>query len=810
MKKAILFTNAICCFFVGAHAIGMQHGLFRSQSTQGAPWQGTATIVNEQYHITVHADYLDVELAWTIEVGGNEPDSFKNALEIVGNLNLEDKSVVVGMVTWYKDMILKAKLKTNDVAREQYENVVQRSSDVPPPPRDPVLLEWIWDDNYDISIFPVTFGQTRRVRIRYLIPAYCSNGVNKIAYPHAFTDHAQVLIRKGPGVDSYRVETPSAQNIFENRLYESLSGADYNFEAHGLRHEKRISHIIPILAQAHEGSLFYEGDFSTSKFSGQMLHVTTMSGQEALKKSIIGHDYVILWRWNHPQILEKYARQIVEQSTLLQEFLENLDAAHMRAALIIDKEGGERITFSLDTKGGREYNRMIAWLTELSRREIVDPPMRDTPRTQDIPFDIQQAFQEFQNALKAAQELFDTQRTSLKHLLILCAGPRLVTSSIADQTVEWDGQIDVSMLESSVFSNGSPAPDPGLSTHRAYWPGVNMKQFLHTHRADIQVFAMVGNGVDTNRIAVIAESEGSSYCQPVGCRQMHLYSNRPMNNQIQWSVYRGDDLIAEYTETPQIVPMDDGMQYARLIGSSPHLTPLAPVMPSSMASTLGFVDEKYSLVALEEDALPPSVVRRLRDNGVPLLNSADIFPAADQRADIPVAEWLYVNPPEPMTEYVCGLNREIIPVPLGAPVMWAPEDVDIFVVPDMQPAPARIAPPQAPIMYAVDPEAYVDYESALFAAPPAAHVQTAGGFECFIINSSLVIESGALSSGTKTDLQIVLYDLSGRVVRRWSFAASSSRNRLIVPLENTVLGRGTYICRITGADKPMSRRFVTR
>jgi hypothetical protein len=37
-------------------AIGDQHGVFRSQSTQGKAWKGTATIEEESYRMTVYPD----------------------------------------------------------------------------------------------------------------------------------------------------------------------------------------------------------------------------------------------------------------------------------------------------------------------------------------------------------------------------------------------------------------------------------------------------------------------------------------------------------------------------------------------------------------------------------------------------------------------------------------------------------------------------------------------------------------------------------------------------------------------------------
>lgn len=77
-------------------------------------------------------------------------------------------------------------MKTKDFARKQYEEVVDRNSTVPPRPHDPVLLELVGDNNYDISIFPLGWGGTRKLRIRYLIPSIG----NTTGYPYAFSDHA--------------------------------------------------------------------------------------------------------------------------------------------------------------------------------------------------------------------------------------------------------------------------------------------------------------------------------------------------------------------------------------------------------------------------------------------------------------------------------------------------------------------------------------------------------------------------------------------------------------------------------------------
>jgi hypothetical protein len=787
MKYLFSVIFIFCLFAVTAHATGLQNGRFRCQATQGKWWEGTATIVEESFNITVLADYLDVELDWVIEVGGTEPDSFQNALEIVGNINLVDKSVVVGLLTWFNGMTLKGKLKTSEVAREQYEDVVQRDTTIKPPPRDPVLLERIRDDNYDISIFPVTFGETRHVRIRYLIPAFLVNGVNKVAYPHAFSGNAEVFIKKGDGVREFKVETYTSQVHYDNHNFLALSSAEYTFKAYGAGHAARINYIIPVISDKAGGSRFYTGDFSTGLFGGQMAHVTVMSGEEALQYTDLPEDYVILWRWNHPQILAKYARQIVAQSKLLQAFLESLDAANKRAALVIDKEGGERIIFRLDRKGSVEWDRMMAYLASLSAQAVTDPPMRNTPRGS-YAFDVQKAFEEFRHALIAAAAQFDEKSGALKHLLIICAGPKLVSGYVADQNVDWDGEINVSLLHSYFRSSGHSAADLGSAS---YWPGVNVDMFMNTHKANFRMTATVGNGTDTHSIEVQSPSqppEQKGYtCVKTGTREMHLFSSPALVREIKWTVYQGDMVLSEFTEKPQIVSLKDGMQYARVIGGSPHLFPMAESMPSSMASTLGFVDDEYSLVALEEDILPGVEAELYARAGVPLLKPDDIFAANDEIPDMPVDDWLAANRPEPMNKSVCHYYPYYYPMSGGDTVFysiglsmvsrsdamsfdWASAPMIL-----VNTAPALLPIPSASTINATDPEAYIDWDAPIAvesAGPPAPQK---GSIACYVTGRHLVINLAGFSLRARDRMELTLYDVSGRVVKRWRGSILSSR-----------------------------------
>ncbi|MEO6095203.1 MAG: VIT domain-containing protein [Fibrobacteria bacterium] len=258
-----------------ASAIGLQHGTFRSQSTQGPAWTGTAGIVKEEFNVTVYSDYLDVQLDWEIDVGGSEPASYKNALEIVGNINFEANATVVGMLLWNGDKILKAKLKTKDQARKEYETVVDRSSAAPQHPRDPVILEWIREGNYDISIFPVAWGGFRKMRFRYLIPS----AGGSMGFPHAFTDRAKYTLHPSNDIAGFDLTVYGSLNrvsVTDESLI--LNRSDYELRGYTWYYrDKPIPlRVTPIqnstASDSTKASTFFVGNFFGNGYSGQAVH----------------------------------------------------------------------------------------------------------------------------------------------------------------------------------------------------------------------------------------------------------------------------------------------------------------------------------------------------------------------------------------------------------------------------------------------------------------------------------------------------------------------------------------------------------
>ncbi len=249
-----------------AQAIGLQHGIFRSQSTQGATWLGEVEIAREHYDITVHRNFLDVTLEMEFRAAGTPPEEFRNALEIVGNMNFEMNSKVTSMLVWYKGKILKAKLKPKGLAREQYEEVVDRNAEVPPPPRDPVLLEWIQQDNYDISIFPVVWGESRKLRIRYVIPS--ADGNATMGYPHAFGENATAVVRADAATPAFEIHFGNGEPPLQSSSEVALDHREYALTAYSWGGSPVPTVIRALDAEPLESSVLHLGKISGFHFEG--------------------------------------------------------------------------------------------------------------------------------------------------------------------------------------------------------------------------------------------------------------------------------------------------------------------------------------------------------------------------------------------------------------------------------------------------------------------------------------------------------------------------------------------------------------
>jgi hypothetical protein len=170
--------------------IAPAYSTFQSRTTQGASWTGQVSLQSDEIRITVKPYYLDVEediILGAYSTSGATPSGDGNTLEIYGTFGLPANAVIVGALIWKNDStILKAKLKAKNNARAQYETIVDRNTAPPPKPRDPLLIEKTAANTYNLSLFPVTWGKARKLRIRYLIPQQLISNELQFSFNYSF------------------------------------------------------------------------------------------------------------------------------------------------------------------------------------------------------------------------------------------------------------------------------------------------------------------------------------------------------------------------------------------------------------------------------------------------------------------------------------------------------------------------------------------------------------------------------------------------------------------------------------------------
>jgi hypothetical protein len=230
-------------------------------------------------------------------------------------------------------------------------------------------------------------------------------------------------------------------------------------------------------------------------------------------------------------------------------------------------------------------------------------------------------------------------------------------------------------------------------------------------------------------------------------------------------------------------------------------------MPSSIASSLGFIDEKYTLVALEEDALPSEVANQYNSRGVPLLDPKDIF-AESNESVLTVASWLTANPPESM-------SKSSYPY-YYYPRMWLAGGDMVFkdvmlenVVPAKNTAgvAVRIATPAAQVISETSESVIYDYLSTNVNFLKSNKVSNK--VLVSVENGSLLVDLSLFDDKEFKNLTIVIFDLKGRIIRVLYPSLFVSK-RLHISTEQLGLSRGAYFMKINGNNIKISQRFIVR
>mgnify|MGYP001426978458 CR=1 FL=1 len=137
-------------------------------------WHEPCSIEEALVTVSPHGLYMEVGLFLTFESPGFIPQG--DSLEIEMKFDLPEGALLVDSWLWVEDEIIRAAILDRWTATTIYEGIVQRR-------QDPSLLYRLEDGRYRLQIYPLLAGQSRKVKITYLVPAQWSASEVSAALP---------------------------------------------------------------------------------------------------------------------------------------------------------------------------------------------------------------------------------------------------------------------------------------------------------------------------------------------------------------------------------------------------------------------------------------------------------------------------------------------------------------------------------------------------------------------------------------------------------------------------------------------------
>lgn len=166
----------ILLFFIGFSFLSNLSAQSYLRASSPDDWATTITAVDPDWHeylapaeideftyfINPQGIYTQVELFVTISQGYAEP-WWSNDMEIIWQFRLPQQAIVHDSWLWVEDEIVKADVVDFWTASQIYEDIVDRN-------QDPSLLYQLPNGSYEIRIYPLFHGESRRIKMSFLLP----------------------------------------------------------------------------------------------------------------------------------------------------------------------------------------------------------------------------------------------------------------------------------------------------------------------------------------------------------------------------------------------------------------------------------------------------------------------------------------------------------------------------------------------------------------------------------------------------------------------------------------------------------------
>lgn len=641
-----------------------------SRQTHGTGWWGSASLTKFDRRIIVHPYFLDIEEDIELAPSGQMPPDNLNTLEISGDFSLPAQSVITGILIWDGDNLLQGKLKGKEDARAAYEDVVDRNTTPPPRPRDPILIEKLdsqieWDsynkttmniDRYNCSIYPVTWGSSRRIRIRYLCPQKYINNELVMQIPPSFsTEVYECLTNVSQKISSYGdIDRITIRSYLDTTDYSLPTTLDIKYD------QIQLDNTYLKIPET-ENSMMVKTGFKDGDWKGNYAMYWGTPPDSLLIKAGLRREVVFLWKWNFwhtfvyddnsTKTISPYGIEAINQARQIYLSNINITSAGDKVGLLLEKGTPEsNRMFPLCRNNSKTFDSLQSFLASIDSSHLlsaisgVAPPIKiRVPEGERENF-FSQSTQAFDVSLKVICSLFSEHEKVLKHIVLISAGPVPEMPNLEDY---YHGSDDILEGKITISAYGSSPRYPS-----GYWPGIPMYRIVEKH-------ALLSDGEYVNRLW-IPEKKRARYSVTIR-NSNHSYTMEPSNiigGIIGWEkgnyIYQYDTLsvdtilfsghstsqwsdtlewkafnsqkkeLATYKSVPTIQSIENDTLCVKLWAGTN-----SPVSDTSFTSNrgarYGVVDKQYSLLALEEDVVSQADKELLENRGLPFLKDDEIF-----------------------------------------------------------------------------------------------------------------------------------------------------------------------------------------
>lgn len=653
--------RTVCGAFALALALAEPSSAWlQSRATQGFENQQEVQILNVAVRATVEQAWADVEE--DVELGPTPSSSWStppsaniNTWEIYGDFALPKGSVLTGALLWDGDRLLKAKLKSRLTANAEYEEVVARNTAPQPRPRDPLIIERSGDSTYSLKLFPVSWGGSRKMRIRYLVPLHANGAAWEVPLGSAFANNAL----NHPATYEFQWARGKASNALLSRsgvlqppstiplllpLPEPNSWPIYTSEYH--------SSVAARLSL--KGAFALTTQFDSTAWKGGYLLFQGDLPDSVLKRTGLRQEFMVLWRWNRSEPLATISEwgtyltatgsDVVQGAAGIRQSLSSLAQASslVKVGMVADEGRPQTKSFPLSGWGSDTFALLQDYLGSFTYEEVLrrgtssgtgstsigNPTKLRSNGAKAFATDLQQVF-----------SMYSPDSGVVRHLVVVTAGPAEDLGSSSEKLPAWPEGLTLSTW------NGTWSYQPG------HWEGVDLRRLELEHglSAERTLNSWLPFSTPNTALSWSLEFEaGSKVFNQMTTSGLELGATKPISaafhalepwkHQATWKLYDQEGNLRLTQQNTNInwidLPADTAVA---MLWANANVHWSDTWRSREVGSVFGFVDRMHSLLALPSDTIGTSATARYRDQGVPYLLASEIF-AASARSGTEIAD----------------------------------------------------------------------------------------------------------------------------------------------------------------------------